>query len=319
MFLLNSKNLFARAVKNWPAKVLSVALAIVLFIFHRMSVLEERFFSVPLVLETAGDLIPASSYPRMIRVTLRGDANSIFPIAEDDIEVYLDLSSYIEAGNYRAPVEIRKKGTALGVDPLEIGVDPLEIAIELDHKASKSVPLIPRYQGYVETGYELVSYTLEPSQAAIEGPSKLVNALSELATEFVELSGRNADFSVTVRILNREPLVVIQGNGAVEFRASIREAIMIRTMEDLPIELTGLPASLTAAPERLRGSIRLEGVQKELETYSPGGTVLTLDCSGITEPGEYVIPVQVTIPSPFVLIRNEPEEVRVFISDTPQP
>jgi YbbR domain-containing protein len=319
MFLLKGRKLFAQAVKNWPAKVLSVVLAIVLFIFHRMSILEERFFSVPLNIETAGDLIPSSSYPRMVRVTLRGDANSIFPIAEEDIEAYLELDSYTEAGNYRALVEIRKKGTAMGVDPLEIGVDPLEISVELDRKVSKSVPLIPRYQGYVESGYELVSYALEPTQVVIEGPSKLVTGISELATEYVELSGRNTDFSATVRILNRESRILIQGNGTAEFKAFIREAIMLRTLDELPIEVTGLEDSLRAEPEVSVGSIRLEGAQKDIEAYTPEGTILILDCSGITKTGEYTIPVQINIPPQFALTRSEPEEVRVYIYDNPQP
>jgi YbbR domain-containing protein len=319
MFSLNSRKLIAQAVTNWPAKVLSVAVAIVLFIFHRMSILEERFFSVPLIIEADAEMIPASSYPRTVRVTLRGDANSIFPIAEEDIEAYLDLNRYTEAGTYRAPVEIRKKGTALGVDPLEVGVDPLEISLELDHKVSKNVPLIPKYQGYVESGYELVSYTLEPTQVVIEGPEKRVAGISELATEQVELGGRNADFSIVVHIINPDSMILIRGNGVAEFRAFIREAIIIRTLEELPIGIIGLDDSLTAEPESLLGSIRLEGPQKALENYIPAGAILTLDCSGITGEGEYTIPVQVNIPSQFTLTRNEPDEVRVYISNKFQP
>lgn len=295
--------------------MLSVALAIVLFIFHRMSILEERFFSVPLIIETNGEMIPASSYPRMVRVTLRGDANSIFPIVEEDVEAYLVLDRYTEPGTYRTSVEVRKKGTALGVNPLEIGVDPLEISVELDQKTSKSVSLIPRYEGYVESGYELVSYTLEPTQVVIEGPAKLVSGISELATEYVELDGRNADFSATVHILNRDPLIVVRGNGATEFRASIREAIVIRTIDELLIEVIGLNDSLAAEPRVLRGSIRLEGSQKELDAYIPGEAVLALDCSGITKAGEYTLPVQTNIPFQFTLTRNEPTEVRVSIHD----
>ncbi|MFP3088869.1 hypothetical protein LQZ21_00900 [Treponema sp. TIM-1] len=316
---MNSRKLIAQAVTNWPAKVLSVAVAIVLFIFHRMSILEERFFSIPLIIEAAAEMIPASSYPRTVRVTLRGDANSIFPIAEEDIEAYLDLNKYTEAGIYRAPVEIRKKGTALGVDPLEIGVDPLEISLELDHKVNKYVSLIPKYQGYVESGYELVSYTLEPTQVVIEGPEKRVSGISELATEQVELSGRNADFSIAVHILNSDPLILVRGNGMAEFRAFIREAIMIRTLDELPIEITGLDDSLTAEPETLLGSIRLEGAQRALENYIPEGAILTLDCSEITEEGEYTIPVQVNVPPQFTFTRNEPEEVRVYIYYNFQP
>jgi hypothetical protein len=42
---------------------------------------------------TDGALVPASSYPRMVRITLRGEANNVFPIMEEDIEAYLDLRS----------------------------------------------------------------------------------------------------------------------------------------------------------------------------------------------------------------------------------
>ena len=135
----------------------------------------------------------------------------------------------------------------------------------------------------------------------------------------MELSGRNTDFSTTVRILNREPRIVVQGNGTVEFKAFIRKAIMIRTLDELPIEVTGLEDSLKAEPEVSMGSIRLEGAQNDLEAYTPGGTILTLDCSGITQAGEYTLPVQVNIPPLFALTRSEPEEVRVYIYDNPQP
>ena len=112
--MLNGRKLLARAAENWPAKVLSIALAIILFVFHRMSMLEDRFFSVPLNLEINSNLVPASSYPRMVRVSLRGDANSIYPILEDDIEAYLDLTRYTDRGHYRAPVQVRKKVPPLG-------------------------------------------------------------------------------------------------------------------------------------------------------------------------------------------------------------
>jgi YbbR domain-containing protein len=319
MSSLNSRKLLAQAVTNWPAKVLSVAVAIILFIFHRMSILEERFFSIPLNIETNEGMIPASSYPRTVRVTLRGDANSIFPIAEEDIEAYLALDKYTDAGTYRAPVEIRKKGTALGVDPLEIGVDPLEIVLELDHKTSKYVSVSPKYQGYVESGYELVSYALEPTQVVIEGPEKHITSISGLITEQVDLSGRNADFSIAVHIINPDPLIIVRGSGVAEFRAFIREAIMIRTMDELPIELIGLYDFLMVEAETLLGSIRLEGAQKELESYVPEESVLTLDCSGITEEGEYTLPVQVNIPSQFTLTRSEPKEVRISVYLKPQP
>jgi hypothetical protein len=302
-----------KTVENWPAKVLSIALAIILFIFHRMSILEDRFFSVPLNVETAGHLVPSGSYPRMVRVSLRGDANSIYPIVEDDIEAYIDLTRYTDPGTYRAPVQIRKKGTAQGVEALEIGVDPLEVSVALDQRISKYVPLSPNFRGYLEPGYEMVSYTLEPTQVVVDGPLGLVSGISELSTDFIELTGRNDDFSSTVRILNRDPLLVIRGNGMVEFKGFVRELIIIQNFDNLPIIINGLDDRFIAEPEITRGSVRLEGGQIELGNYTAADTVLSLDCSGIDRGGVHILPVSVLIPPMFTLIRTDPEQVMVQV------
>jgi hypothetical protein len=219
---LNNRKLLARVVENWPAKVLSVAAALILFVFHRMNILETRFFSVPLSLETGADLVPVSAPPRLVRISLRGDANSINPILEDDIEAYIDLSKYTAEGWYRPPVQIRKKGTALEAQPLEISVDPMEISIQLDKKIRKTVPLKADMQGTIEAGFELVSYSLSPSQVIIEGPKSVLDAVSGLSTDAVDLEGRNESFTVTAHILNPKSLIVIRGNGTAEFQALIQ-------------------------------------------------------------------------------------------------
>jgi hypothetical protein len=101
--------MYANAVRNWPVKVLSIGLAIILFVFHRMSNLETRFFSVPLVIERLNGMMPSGAYPRMIRIGLRGEANAIFPILEEDIVAYVDMEKINSPGTYRVPVEWRKK------------------------------------------------------------------------------------------------------------------------------------------------------------------------------------------------------------------
>jgi hypothetical protein len=314
MFLLNSRKFIARTAENWPAKVLSVAFALILFVFHRMSSLEERFFSVPLDVETHETLIPSSSYIRMVRLTLRGDANSIYPILEDDIEAYVDLSKYTEKGSYRAPVQIRKKGTALGVEPLEIGVDPLEISLELDHRASKYVPLTPNMRGYPEPGYEMVSYTLNPTQVVIDGPLHIIDGVSELLTDFIELDGRTEDFSAMVTILNRDPLMVIRGNGMTEFRGFIRELIIIKNFDKVPVSVKDLDERFNAVQEIDAVSLRIEGGRQRLENYILEDQFLFLDCSAVDEPGIYILPVRAPPLPGLNLVRIDPENITVHIS-----
>jgi hypothetical protein len=309
----DGKKILTKITENWHVKVLSIALALILFVFHRMSLLEDRFFSVPLHIVTNESMVPASSYPRMVRLTVRGEANSIYPILEDDIVAYLDLNRHTMAGIYRAPVQIRKQGTALGVEPLEISVDPPEVSLELDQKISKYVPLTPSFQGYPESGYEMVSYTLTPAQVVVDGPQRLMDGLSELSTDFIELGGRSDDFTAVVRIMNRDPLLLVRGDGTTEFRGLIRNLILIRSFENLPIRLRGLREDLITTVTPGTASIRIEGPQSGIESYAPGADILYLDCSAITEPGLYTLPVHAAIPNSFTLIRSEPAFVPVRI------
>lgn len=313
MCSLNLRKFLENIIDNWPAKVLSVALAIILFMFHRMSALEERYFSVPLHVETDGTLVPASSYPRMVRITLRGEANSIYPIADDDIEPYIDLTKYKGEGVFKVAVQVRKKGTAAGIDPLEIYVEPLEIAVAVERKLSKTVPVTPSFRGYLESGYELSAYQLDPPQVEISGPTSLVSRINDVTTDFIELSGRKEDFAAVVKIQNRDPLLTVQGRSTVEFTAQVQQSIMIKSFDRLPIVISGLSERFVARPQINFGNIRLQGSQNELEVYIPDASLLSLDCSDVDGEGVYLLPLIVSAPQHLSVVRYDPVEIAVEI------
>jgi YbbR domain-containing protein len=302
--------------ENWIAKVLSVALALVVFMFHRMNTMESRFFSTPLVLEIPTHLCPSQPYARMVRITLRGDANNIQPILDDDIEAYIDLNQYESPGAYHAPIKIRKKGTALGVEPLEIAVDPVEMIIEVDYKMNKMVPLTANIEGSLETGFDLVSHTLSPTQVVVEGPSGLLDSVLELYTDVIDLNGRNGDFSLSVGILNRDPLLTIRGNGVTEFKGFVHSRIDVRNFGSLPITLFSLDPRFTVETTIRTASVRLEGNRRDLDAFSPPENFLSVDCSAITEAGHYELPVKVSLPPSLSLVRVDPPSLGISLGDS---
>jgi hypothetical protein len=315
MSSLNIRKLFSRATENWPAKVISIGLAIILFVFHRMSTLEERFFTVPLNIEVKGNLIPSSSYPRMVRITLRGDANGVFTILEDDIEAFINLSRYENPGDYKAAVQIRKNGTALGVEPLEISIDPLEISVSLDHKISKFVPLTANLRGNVASGYVLNSHSLNPTQVIIDGPSQLMGNISELSTEAIDLEGRTGDFTVMANILNRDPLIVIRGNGVTEFRGMVSRIIPVRNITDIPIRILNLDEKFSGELDIRAGSVHIEGQnQDELDRFNPSMGFLTVDCSAIDGPGSYTLNVTPTVVPESLTLYYEPKTLTILVT-----
>jgi YbbR domain-containing protein len=193
---------FSRALLNdLPVKVICVTAAVILLLFHRATTLTERFFSIPLDVTTPSGLAIASSYPKTVRVTLRGQEEAIFPILEEDVEAAVILGAHSSAGVYRAEVKVTRKGTALGVEPLEIKVDPQEISFTLEPLAEKRVNIIPDLRGSAAYGYELVQSVITPASIVIRGARSRVQGVSALSTEEIDLTGRTGSFAAKVKII----------------------------------------------------------------------------------------------------------------------
>jgi len=309
---LDAGKLFAKAVQNWPAKVLSLAMAIILFIFYRMTTLETRFFSVPIAIENLSAMVPSSSYNRMIRVSLRGEANSIYSVLEDDVEAYVDMGKFNAPGTYVVPVELRRKGTAQV--PMQISADPMTISLSLDHRDSKFVPIVANFVGQVENDYDMTSYTLNPTQIVIDGPATLMSGVSEVLTEQIDLSGRIADFTITAAILQRDPLIVMRGNGVTEFHGTITRIIPVRNIPNVPIAVIGLKEGLAGELDIKSATIHLEGSNRNtVEAFAPGPGFLSVDCSEIEEPGVYTLSVFTRFAENLIVRVVDPMEVRIQV------
>ena len=232
---MSSNKLLVKIIENWPAKVLSIALALLLFVFHRMSTMASRPISVPLAIETSSTMIPASSYPQNVRLQLRGEDNAIRSIADGDIEAFVDFTRHEAEGLYRAPVQIRKKGTALNVEPLEISVDPLEVSIHLDFRIVKPLPLKADIYGTVASGFDFLSYSISPAEIVVSGPLSILENVMEIKTDSINLSGRSGDFNLLVNIINPNPYLVIRGSEVAEFYGQIRLSGLQHNEEDIPL------------------------------------------------------------------------------------
>jgi YbbR domain-containing protein len=220
-FLLNRAKIFSKITEKWPVKVLSLAAAVIISIFYRMSSLETRFFTEPISIESSENLLPANSFARYVKISIRGKAEGIQPILAEDIEVFIDLGRYENEGTYRVPIQIRKKGRALGIEPLEISVTPIDVQLVLEKKVTRYVDVFPVLRGAVAEGYELKKQSLIPSSVIVECPRSITANHIEFTTEPIDLDRRYEDFTVMVNIKNDNPLLFIHGSNILEFKGSI--------------------------------------------------------------------------------------------------
>ncbi len=307
------KTLTERLLANWPAKIVCLALALLLFMFYRMSTLQERFFSVPLEVETNGDIVPASAFPRMVKIGLRGDNESIYPIIDSDVVAVLDLTRFTKEGEYRVAIQTKLKGTAVDVSPLEVSVDPVEVNLRVEHRVVKKLSVTPSFKGYPEAGFEFSGYALNPTTVEISGPRSAVEKLNDLATEQIELSGRNASFNGTVSVLNASPLISASGGGKIEYSVTINQKTLVRNFGAVPFYFENLDPSLSVETDVPSGDLQLKGSESDLAELALPENSLTVLCENVTEPGVYSLPVQVIVPERFEVLSSSPGQVQLTV------
>ncbi len=303
---------FKLTFADWPAKVLSLAVALLLTLFFNLTRLEQRTINIPLTVSLNDEMAPSSQYPRMVRVILRGERDVIYSIREDEVSASLDLAEYKNEGVFKAPIRLEKRGNALTADPLEIHPEPSEIAIGLERRMAKKVPVTPSFKGFLESGFELTTFDLVPSEVTVSGPAGLVARTTEVSTDTIELSGKKSDFTANVRLLKKESLLSLDGKETVIFSAKVRKSLDIKNFVNIKIYPQGLSASLEITDILPTGNVRMHIPEEAMGNFDQNA-LLSIDLSTLTKPGTYMLDVAVSAPEGAVVETFEPQTLTISL------
>jgi YbbR domain-containing protein len=265
-------------------------MAMFLFMFHNINLLKTKTISSKLKTE-GSEFIITNIIPESVSVKLRGNESDIANISGDDIITFVDLNAYTAKGAYHVPVQVIKSGAALNVDTLDVSVEPADILIHLDKSVIKYVKISPGISGKLADGYDFVSEKLNPDQIQIEGPSSLMNTISEITTEPFDISGRYSDFSLLLNLTSPGDFFTFRDNPVIEYSANIRESSIQKLFSDIPINTVNLSEDFLAKIYPETGSVTLRGHYASVNAFVPGDGVLTVDCSQITSEGRFELPV----------------------------
>lgn len=310
---MNVTGLLSKVTSNWPAKVLSVVAAILLFLFYRFNTTDERFFTLPLEIRQNETFLLSGNYPDTVRVRINGDREDIFRIEENDLQPYVDLTKYDEGGEFSAPIRIEKSGEALHVDPLEITTTPLEITISLEKKLLKVLEVVPNMEGFPAHGYELSQHYITPSEVKVEGPKSVVRELNTITTQPIDITGKEETFTIRVSLEKGGRAISFPEGNTVEFRGIIQEAVRIENFSDVDIIAMDLDIVFGYSTEVSNGEMRVQGTQLQLETIRPEQVNILIDCSEVEEPGRYLLPTIPDVPLGLLVLEYAPTEVEMRV------
>ncbi len=116
-----------RIVHNWPAKVLSLACALFLFLIVQNTSLAQREMITYVQVQMPPGFAAAEPPERMVTVTLRGPADQIYTVLPEHIKLKADFSDVSEPGRHWAFIRLEAAHESRLFSPLEIDYRPRRI------------------------------------------------------------------------------------------------------------------------------------------------------------------------------------------------
>ena len=229
---------------------------------------------------------------------------------EEHITAYMDLSSISGPGEYRIPIQAKLKGFASDVTDFEVEVDPSDIKLTLEESLSKRVNVRLNLGGVPAENYEVYERDVDPATVEIKGPHSVVSQIEEMLTNSVQIDNRKTGFSGYVEVFASNPLVSVIGTSRIAYSIKIREIVSLQTYEEIALYFENLNEKFEVVTDSVLGNFTVKGTKSNIASWTLPENVLRVNCSNITKPGVYSLPVQAVIPGKLTLIDANPKNIQ---------
>jgi YbbR domain-containing protein len=298
---MRAKPDFSRLTRHWLLKLLSLVIGASLWYFVVGEDQVEMAVTVPIELHNLpADLVIANQYRKDIEVTVRGPRRLIQEVRQQHISRPVDL------GKARpGSMVIQNDSTSIRF-PQGIAVQrlqPANITLLVDRLVEKEFPITAVTRGKPAAGYVFEEVVLNPARIAVTGPQTYLAAETALETHRINLDGLTTSSQFQVHLNLSDALVKLIGETVVQANVVIREAMVRRRVEGIPVNARGygleadipeLVAQETPEPAMLFRAV-LSG-ELDLETGE-----LVVMVNGISLPGH----------APIVIRSFTPQKVRI--------
>ena len=300
--------------ENWIAIIISLLAATFLYFYYQINQLQTTSLYIPLNVESDGNLLLVNNIPTNVKITVKGKPEEISKITERDITAYLNLNYYYEPGKYNIPIDLKLSTLVERMNPLEIKIKPESMELQLEKKTIEYVPVAPKIIGTVAPGYEISSIEVEPKNVRIVGPYSAVTHTTEIETNAVDISNITENTEFDSYFVNKNKLISIDEGNTCTVKVNISEIIENKTFENIDITLLNPGQDLEATYTIKKANFTVKGTQNYLANYKLPYGVLYVDCSAITEPGEYSLDIKNHKLNNLTPISIEPKNINITVT-----
>ena len=298
--------------RNWPVKLVCFVLAVFIYFFYRSATIQGKTLVISLDVSSQGITLPAQNIPKHMKVALKGRPEDIARITEKNITALVNLDYYTEEGKFKVPVDIILAPEIMEIEPLEVTADKSFLEINIVKKARKQLPVEAEIQGTPAAGYEITDIAISPSTVGVSGAKSILDAMVEVSTDEISVDEKRTSFSQNIGI-HHESQLISYDDKTVTVTVTIQPITSSRRFVYQTIYLYGVNPLFEAKADPERITFTLTGNQNQLEAFVPELHTVRMNCSAITKPGTYEVPIEVVLPNGIRLVSQSDRTARVSL------
>ena len=299
-------NIVGKITHNWHIKLLSLALAAILWVYVNSIQEKERFLTGPVeVRNVSEDYLLSSELPEFVQLILRGRDESLSLVNEGDVVAYIDLEMNSE-GETKKIVKVERRSIPRGVSIKEI--TPRLIDVQLDQAIRKSVKVVPVIVTDLPDGYSFEKFVIEPPTVEIQGPSSRIKSVESVNTRKVDIGNMTETTVIEIELETGSDKITLVRDQPVNIKIFIREEFVLKRVSSVVVYPVNVAEGLIPDLGEQEVSVLIK-LPKRLESGFKNEQVYAyVDCVEIGETGDYLLPV---------MFQSDIEEVALVKVDPP--
>jgi YbbR domain-containing protein len=311
---------FAERLDRWTvplrrrvgAKVFAAACAFVLWFFVNAGERETLVLPFPIELRHGPERAVLTTAERddTVSVRLNGPGPLMASLDARRSPIVVDLSKAEIGQDLRLKIRDEMVRVPRGVRILEI--EPSRIPVRLERVKRTSVAVNVTTTGEPREGFKVERLQATPAKVLVSGPTSIIDRLTSLDAEPVDLTDLTASTQKTVGLVRTEQLGVKPETVTID--VIVAPIMATREFKRLNVEVRNVDRPFQLKPTRVNLTVR--GPQRVVEDLNLDDAVY-VDGGG-ADPGEHIVVPEVTLPADVEVVKRDPQVIRLEISE-PKP
>jgi len=277
----------ARMVDHWPFKIAAIIAAVMLWLFVSTAsvAVTQRSLLIPIHIEGLDTSEVASGIPNYVEVTISGPNNRVNRLNPESLYAFIQLPD--SPGSFEGPIEVSVPNK---IDL--ISVTPSEVIGAVEVVSTKLVPVAVVFQGEIPRGRSFET-SINPDKVLVRGRANTLDLVTQVTAPISPIAGIY-DLAIFASDVNGLPIPAIE----------IQPETIAVSVKIEPITTTRTVPLIVRTPNIPGSIVTIISERHLIELLGPEDLLADLNAvPGIVElptlnplPGDYTLPVSVTLP-----------------------